>query len=63
MPIYEYECEKCGEKFEKFCSINESGKTVPCPACGGKDVHKVFSAFGISGSVSGCSTGSSGAST
>jgi putative FmdB family regulatory protein len=34
MPIYEYECAKCGERFEYTQSIKEPAKTV-CERCGG----------------------------
>jgi putative FmdB family regulatory protein len=63
MPIYEYECEKCGERFEMFCSISDSDKAVQCPVCGENQVHKILSAFGISGSGSGCAPTPSGGST
>ena len=34
MPTYEYECDQCGEHFEKFQSMkDEPVKT--CPQCGG----------------------------
>jgi putative FmdB family regulatory protein len=46
MPIYEYNCQACGESFEKFVrSIQASGQ-VTCPACGGQQVKKSFSVFG-----------------
>ncbi len=33
MPTYEYECEQCGQRFEKFQNIkDEPIKT--CPECG-----------------------------
>ncbi|MBN1150274.1 zinc ribbon domain-containing protein [candidate division WOR-3 bacterium] len=35
MPIYEYECEKCGERFELLLSFDSSSEKV-CPKCGGK---------------------------
>ena len=35
MPTYEYECLKCGEKFEAFQSIVEE-PLKKCPACNGK---------------------------
>jgi putative FmdB family regulatory protein len=34
MPIYEYECGKCGRRFEYTQSMSEPKKTV-CEACGG----------------------------
>ncbi len=34
MPTYEYECEKCGERFEQFQNINDD-PMKSCPKCGG----------------------------
>ena len=33
MPIYEYECLNCGEKFEIRQAMNDRA-TAPCPKCG-----------------------------
>jgi len=45
MPIFEYTCRKCGETFERF-SQRATAITPPvCPACGSKDVDRVFSVF------------------
>ncbi len=45
MPIYEYECNDNGHRFEKWQSIqDEPIKT--CPVCGGP-VHKIFHPAGI----------------
>ncbi len=35
MPLYEYECEKCGERFEKIEKFT-APHTKTCPKCGGK---------------------------
>jgi len=32
MPIYEFECEECGERFEELVEAGADG--VACPACG-----------------------------
>jgi len=56
MPIYEYRCLECGEKFEKLVrSINNPEPEIKCPKCGGRKVEKLLSSFGlrISGSTSG----------
>ena len=45
MPIYEYECHKCGEKFEQFRSLRQSDSEVECPKCGAKHPIRVFSTF------------------
>jgi putative FmdB family regulatory protein len=45
MPIYEYECCKCSEKFERL--VFRSDETVSCPKCESGDVQKVLSVFGF----------------
>lgn len=34
MPIYEYECPKCGRVFEEWGKAAESHREEPCPVCG-----------------------------
>jgi len=41
MPIYEYECEKCGNVFEAFQSFSDRSLTK-CSSCSGK-LHKIIS--------------------
>jgi len=41
MPIYEYECAHCQQRFERLQKISDPLMTV-CPRCGGA-VHKRFS--------------------
>lgn len=45
MPVYEYECEKCGYAFEVEQSIHDKPRSR-CPECRGK-VNKVFNSVGI----------------
>jgi putative FmdB family regulatory protein len=46
MPIYQYQCKKCAEKFEGFESIKEHGTSKPaCPKCGSKKVDQVLGTF------------------
>ena len=33
MPIYEYVCEKCAERFEEYLSTSDK-PVPPCPKCG-----------------------------
>jgi putative FmdB family regulatory protein len=40
MPIYGYECNKCGERFEKL--VRSSDKPT-CPACESADLTKQLS--------------------
>jgi putative FmdB family regulatory protein len=35
MPTYEYECQKCGHRFEEFQSMKDAALTK-CPKCKGK---------------------------
>jgi putative FmdB family regulatory protein len=61
MPIYEYECRKCGERFEVLQRMNEDSSQVRCPRCNTDRPRRVLSIFS-SGSVessASCSTGSS----
>ncbi|MFC2022691.1 FmdB family zinc ribbon protein [Chloroflexota bacterium] len=46
MPIYEYECKKCGERFELFRSIKDSDNDTRCPKCGKEFPERLFSGFG-----------------
>jgi putative FmdB family regulatory protein len=53
MPIYEYRCAECGEKFELFLR-SVTRKAVPtCPKCGSSEVEKAVSLFGVGGSSGG----------
>jgi putative FmdB family regulatory protein len=40
MPTYEYECEKCGKKFDLFQSMKDD-PIKKCPDCKGK-VHRLL---------------------
>ncbi|HET6250593.1 MAG TPA: FmdB family zinc ribbon protein [Tepidisphaeraceae bacterium] len=45
MPTYEYKCNNCGYKFEKFHSIT-SPAIRKCPQCGKNAVERLISAGG-----------------
>lgn len=63
MPIYEYQCRKCGERFEKIQKMNEGSDTVICPECGEGNPEKLLSCFSSSkGRESTSSCGPSGSS-
>ena len=49
MPIYEYQCKNCNEKFEEFQSLGAGNEGVICPKCGSSKPEKLFSAFSSSG--------------
>jgi putative FmdB family regulatory protein len=51
MPIYEYRCPSCEERFEEL--VRGSDPSVACPSCGTADVERLLSVFaGIGGSGS-----------
>jgi len=40
MPIYEFECEACGERFEELVA---AGSTVACGSCGSELTRRLYS--------------------
>jgi putative FmdB family regulatory protein len=51
MPIYEYRCPSCDERFEEL--VRSSGPAGACPSCGTADVERLLSVFaGVGGSSS-----------
>ena len=47
MPLYEYECQKCGKLTEILQSRAESYKEAKCPECGSSEMRRKFSTFGV----------------
>lgn len=41
MPIYEFECEGCGVRFEELVAAGEA--VVACPACGSERTRRLLS--------------------
>ena len=44
MPIYEFQCDVCGKRFEKIVSLSESNKKVKCDCSPKAFAKKVISA-------------------
>ena len=42
MPLYEYQCEKCGHRFEKIQKFSDK-MLKKCPECGGR-IEQMISA-------------------
>lgn len=42
MPIYEYRCDGCGERYEELLSTFGE-PAPPCPKCGSNDVKRLMS--------------------
>jgi putative FmdB family regulatory protein len=46
MPLYEYVCRKCHNKFGEVLTIKDhETKKVHCPDCQGTDLEKVIESF------------------
>ena len=46
MPTYDYECGKCGKRFEKFHKMSDKPVAV-CPKCGGKAERLISAGSGV----------------
>lgn len=58
MPIYEYACEDCGNKFEKLVRRVDDVLDSGCPSCGQKHLRQEYSTFAARASAG--QTGSEG---
>lgn len=58
MPIYEYKCPQCGEKFELRRSIADSDSDTKCPRCGSVEARRVLSLFATGSSGTACAPSS-----
>ncbi len=56
MPIYEYQCQECNERFDKFIRSMLAEVEVVCPNCGSEQVNKGFSTFASRGGNGGSVT-------
>ncbi|MBV9745960.1 MAG: zinc ribbon domain-containing protein [Acidobacteriia bacterium] len=45
MPIYEYRCKACGNRFE--CLIRRSSDPAQCSVCGSGDLEQLLSACAV----------------
>jgi putative FmdB family regulatory protein len=41
MPIYEFECERCGERFEEL--VSAGAVDAACPHCGAQETRRLLS--------------------
>ncbi|TMQ72570.1 MAG: zinc ribbon domain-containing protein [Candidatus Eisenbacteria bacterium] len=46
MPIFEYRCTSCGERYETLVSRAERA-TPRCPRCGGAQAERLISTFAV----------------
>jgi putative FmdB family regulatory protein len=52
MPIYEYRCESCSEKFELLTRFAERDTAQACPACESTRTRVLVSSFAVAGGES-----------
>ena len=43
MPIYEYICKDCSQKFEAVRSFSEADEPIACSQCGGTNTKRMVS--------------------
>jgi putative FmdB family regulatory protein len=58
VPLYEYHCESCGNRFEVLQRVGQGPEGLECPDCGRTEIEKEYSTF--SGSVAGARLGGGG---
>ncbi|MTI81207.1 MAG: zinc ribbon domain-containing protein [Firmicutes bacterium] len=56
MPIYDFKCKDCGEKFTVMVSISEKDK-VKCPECDCDNIQQLMSGFFTKGNSCGDNQG------
>jgi putative FmdB family regulatory protein len=57
VPLYEYRCSSCGNRFEVLRRMGQGSEGLACPECGQEKVDKEFSTFAgatAGGSAGGC---------
>ena len=54
MPMYDYRCSECGERYEQLRRMAEADSGLVCPRCGSERVERQISscAIGVAGSSS-----------
>jgi putative FmdB family regulatory protein len=52
VPLYEYSCRSCDERFEVLQAMGAGARGLSCPECGGGELEKQHSTFSGSASSS-----------
>ena len=63
MPIYEYQCISCREKFELLRRLSDKDSEIKCPRCNKTGVKRVLSTFATTSSNVSCAPSSPSGST
>ena len=49
MPLYEYQCRRCGKVFEMLRRIQDTDNDLECPNCHSHKVERQLSTFAAGG--------------
>ena len=49
MPLYEYNCQDCGEEFDQIVRFSDADLLPECPECGQVNTRKKISAGAVIG--------------
>jgi putative FmdB family regulatory protein len=60
MPIYEYQCGECDERFEVIVRSSDEESGLRCPRCDAENLQRVVSVFSSHSAGSPVSCGPSG---
>jgi len=41
MPVYEYQCQRCGERFSELRPLRKADAETKCPRCQAKESRRV----------------------
>ncbi len=45
MPVYEYQCKACSQRFEALRAMSQMDAPIECPKCGSETVQRAISVF------------------
>jgi putative FmdB family regulatory protein len=45
MPLYEYVCEDCSDRFDRLVNLRDAGNGVRCQECDSANVRRLVSTF------------------
>lgn len=52
MPVYEYQCDKCGKVTESLRRMSDADGPLACEHCGSRKMHRMHSVFSAASGVS-----------
>ena len=59
MPLYEYRCAGCGERFEVLQRLGAGSESLTCPRCGAAEPERQLSTFAAAAGLSAAAARSS----